>query len=439
MIQYNARAQPSQTPTPKLLDYKKEEHQFQAIDFGIFDPWIKLPINPDEVFVTYTNDRLLKGSGTPSREREDRVLASQCFLALATSYFAHDHHQTQLVEKGYSRYGAALSKLHAALSDEQRRASYDILEAVMLMCLFETLMSDKKDGWVTHSLGIQRLFELRGPESFKTMPARDMFETARPTIIYACLTMRQLTMLSQPDWKTVPWSNDPGGKSLYEHLIDILADTPKLICAKDEALALDDAEARKIAIWQVVRQAQHLLTQLRTWKVVWDDAEPDCSVEVATTQHIPLQAINEENPVLVKAWETVYSFTSVYHAVTIAHYHATLIHLHRLVRGYDESADARELEAAEIETVTSGFEICRTIEYHLRMSSRGEGSFSIMFALRMAWEAVEETEPGVAAWLQDVLQKIATSPQGRWAVASYLLNRDEIPRGPRTPSRAATN
>jgi hypothetical protein len=67
----------------------------------------------------------------------------------------------------------------------------------------------------------------------------------------------------------------------------------------------------------------------------------------------------------------------------------------------------------------------------LSKAREGEGSFSFMFPLRMAWEAVENVEPVVGAWLQNVLQTIGTGPRGRWAIAGYLLDTEEIPQGPK--------
>ena len=404
---------------------------YQFINFNDLSPWKSLTIDLDEVFVVYTNTHLLNGEGAhPSAMHVERKLADQCFLALATTYFAHDHHEKGLFERGLTRYGSALSNLHSALSDPRRHSSYEILESVILMTLFETLMSNKKDGWIAHSLGMQRLFELRGPETFQRNPERNMFEIARPTIIYASLVMRQRTILSQRRWKDVPWANDPKEKLLYHYVVDILADCPDLICIKDRALLLEDTEVRLKAMKVFITAARSKLDELRAWKATWDAKEPSCCMEISPTSDPPL-CQNRNGEVPIKAWKTEYSFKSIYHCVTIAIYHSLRIHLHRMMKGHDAEADAITLQTAESETFTSGIEICRIVSYHMEMARKGEGSFAFMFPLRMAWEAVHEQEPNVGKWLQNILAEIATGPTGRWAVAGYLLNQDEIPTGPR--------
>ena len=175
-------------------------------------------------------------------------------------------------------------------------------------------------------------------------------------------------------------------------------------------------------------QAQAKVDELRAWKTTWDIKEPSCCMEVTPSSEPPL--CNSAGGLPIKAWKTEYSFKSVYHCVTIAMYHSIRIHLHRMMKGHDEEADAITAQTALAETFTSGIEICRLISYHLEMARRGEGSFAMMFPLRMAWEAVHEQEENVGKWLQNVLQDIATGPTGRWAVAGSLLNTKEIPSGP---------
>jgi hypothetical protein len=102
-------------------------------------PLHSIALIEDDVFINYTLAHLLKGSESldPSTKFVDRKLADQCFLALATSYFGHEHREHSIVERGLRRYGTALSELHRALTDMKRCTSYDVLESVILMAFFE--------------------------------------------------------------------------------------------------------------------------------------------------------------------------------------------------------------------------------------------------------------------------------------------------------------
>jgi hypothetical protein len=401
-----------------------------VFNFNDISPWRNLDIDLDEVFKTYTNDRLLRGTESvhPTAKLMDRKLADECFLALATSYFGHDHHQKGVVERGFSRYGAALSGLHAALSDPNRSATYDILESVILMTLFETLMSNNKDGWVTHALGLQRLFEVRGPESFQRMPERAVFQVSRPTIAFASMILRQPTILAEDRWKTVPWLLDPEEKGLYHHMVDILLDCPSLLCIKDEANALPDPQAKAAALQAFMEQAHTRLAQLQDWKNLWDTTERNAATEIPADTDVPQYM--DGTP----AWTTSLTFPSMYEASALTLYHATFIHLRRMLHnlhGPSTSLPISSLPLSIQEEYESGLAICRSVGYHLSKAREGEGSFSFMFPLRMAWEAVENVEPAVGEWLQGVLGRIGSGPRGRWAVAGYLLDTEEIPQGPR--------
>lgn len=399
--------------------------QSQPANFNDSSPWHSLTIDLDEVFMTYTNDRLLKGGETidPSALLVPRKLANQCFLALSTTYFGHDHRQKGVVEKGLTRYGAALAGVHDALSDPKKSATYDILEAVILMALFETLMSSSKDGWVAHSLGMQRLFELRGPEGFQKMPERAVFQVSRPSIIFASLILRQPTILAEERWKTVPWAKEPDQKVMYHHVVDIGADCPGHLCDKDAALSLPEGSIERAkAIGGFITGVKHSLKLLAAWKKEYDTIEPDHCTEVPTTDDPPITTSG------MLAWNTEYTFPNLYHASCLTLYHSLFIHLRRMIHTVDHELHDIDFETSIIEEYDSGIEICRSVNYHLHKAREGEGSFSFMFPLRMAWEAAE-LEPNVRTWVENVLTMVSTSPRGKWAVAGYLLDTEEIPQG----------
>lgn len=139
VIQYNGSSKVQKIPASSLQASAKDALISQILNFGNASPWQSIAPKPDDVFVSYTLAHLLKGNESmdPTANLVDRKLADQCFLALATSYFGHDHYEKRIVERGLQRYGVALNELHSALADAKRCTSYDILESVILMSFFE--------------------------------------------------------------------------------------------------------------------------------------------------------------------------------------------------------------------------------------------------------------------------------------------------------------
>jgi hypothetical protein len=103
-------------------------------------PWSKIVISSDEIFVNYTWARLLKSSDQMDQTvvpGVDRTLSEQCFLALATSYFGNENREQAVMERGFQRYGSALKLLHEALGSASKSKTYDVLESIIVMSLFE--------------------------------------------------------------------------------------------------------------------------------------------------------------------------------------------------------------------------------------------------------------------------------------------------------------
>lgn len=93
--------------------------------------------------MNYTLAHLFKGNEQvdPTALYVERALSDQCFPALATSYFGSEHREKAVLEQGLQRYGSALKDLNTALGDLERCKTYDVLEAVTLMSLFEVRLS----------------------------------------------------------------------------------------------------------------------------------------------------------------------------------------------------------------------------------------------------------------------------------------------------------
>lgn len=105
---------------------------------SLFDTHI--PLFSDDIFVEYTRARLLQGPQVPEiilPSRMDRSLFNKAFMALATTFFGVEHKEKSVLSQGLLQYGDALSNVHQALGDPLRYHSYDLIDSITTMTLFE--------------------------------------------------------------------------------------------------------------------------------------------------------------------------------------------------------------------------------------------------------------------------------------------------------------
>ncbi|KAL7952814.1 hypothetical protein V8C34DRAFT_318714 [Trichoderma compactum] len=394
-------------------------------------PWsIYRPQIPHEdIFITYTISQLLEnGADVSSMPGSSGGLAKQCLVALSTTYFGIAHMEQEILRRGMSKYGKSLRTLNQRLGDQSASRTLDVLESIMIMALFEYLISDLEAGWLQHSQGLQRLLELRGPESMASLPCLTILESVRPSIIFSALLLRQNTILASPDWKTLPWVNHTGRKDAMQHLIDILADCPELFVLRESLPAKTAQLERRYALHQLEEKAYAILDSLQTWKQgpgirPWTDVpSPSSTPEIMDSEGRP-------TPI----WHTVYHFESLYQANIMSLYHGAIILVSRLCLGIQLELDANMCEEIRASINMAGIAICRSMNYHMERRGDDISSLFVLFPLRMAFDAVGISNVEIGLWLKAILQQIYSGSAGRWATARYLLDIQPLSNNP-TPA-----
>jgi hypothetical protein len=129
--------------------------------------------------------------------------------------------------------------------------------------------------------------------------------------------------------------------------------------------------------------------------------------------------IQDECGTLRPAWSTVFRYQSLYHANAMTNYNATII---LALRFSDTiSVGSRSLFEHQKRVLTVALSICRSVDYHQQEMWGEQGSFALLFPLRMAYDALSEREPTVGAWVQSVMHDISAGRQGLWRSAKSLL------------------
>jgi hypothetical protein len=386
---------------------------------------ISLPL--DEIYQQYTRFHLLQGQegALYVPPDPDRRLTAKSFLALSTTYFGVEHGERASFEHGLLRYGRALRELNSVLGDRRQHLSLDLLESVVLLALFEFFLSESQDGWVGHSVGLERLMELRGPESFSKPPELRILESARPSIIFASLTVRKRTIFARHDWKHIPWSTYPALKSGEQVLVDILADAPDFFVDKFNVDEITDLTMKHAAYKDLAHRVGSSLVQLEQWEKVWNLPSHFESTPPATA---PL--INNLDGTSQPIWSSVFQFESLGAVHIFAQFNATFLLFARLHRDLWLASGEPFTDQMQIEQRmhSAGIAICRCIDYYTESMRQGAGSLYSLFPIRMAYEAVGSSNPVIGDWIRNILHHIASGSTGRWSMAKYLLNVPPVPQ-----------
>lgn len=265
------------------------------------------------------------------------------------------------------------------------------------------------------------MFELRGPESFASPAALFVLERSRLSSIFAALVLHRPTIFAQPCWKYIPWGLSPDRKTPLQYLLDIMADCPDLFVSKDR-VCTGVAEQQTGSEYKLLAgRAQRLLEDLCQWEQTWTALHSECSHEHLSPPTTP--TFTDPRGRIAPIWSTVLQYKSWYHASAVTLYNSTRILLVKFIlslsRPKDEfSAEDQDLSEAML---ASGLTICRSVDFCLEEISAGEGSFSLLFSLRMAFDAVGRSNQEIRAWLRAILHRISSGSVSRWPAAKYVL------------------
>lgn len=130
---------------------------------------------------------------------------------------------------------------------------------------------------MNHARGFERLIELRGPEAFTALPELMILERTRSSVIFAALVLRKRTILTKPEWKSVPWKFHPGRKTPKQMLLDIFADCPGLRVAKTELELEHSTEQTYPKRQDLAIKVQGSLKELEGFEVMWESLHPTCA------------------------------------------------------------------------------------------------------------------------------------------------------------------
>ena len=383
----------------------------------------------DQICVTFLVHNFLGHLDTGSKSLlpawdVDKVsgTASDSISALALAFFGKAHHQQKIIDRGAACYGKALRKLANDLNDKNAMWSFPVLLSSILLARYELVSSTGSAGWIQHAGGVERLFELRGPQRHQYRAERHIFEAARSLIIIKAITDCKRTFLEQDDWLTIPWAHDPEQKSAINQLIDIFCIVPGLLADSKRlhtsssfkwdftaptSPSIDtSAPNQDHRLVSLRHRTQECYTRLQRWKETWDRSYPS-AVQPVKPSWFPQSDLKFPEDIFGHALH----FTNFLRANEYQLYTTVVFFVSSLMLSVAPTSQSDVDSSPSVSDLLShrydaAYDICRAVPYDLFEKHGGGGAYLLMFPLltnlRLFGERSDE-----GRWIKHVLLSIA--------------------------------
>ena len=229
------------------------------------------------------------------------------------------------------------------------------------------------------------------------------------------------TILAEPDWKNIPWADNPEAKSDMQYLYDIWADLPEIFQQLGRSLEspLDLRPDHTMSVEEIYQRSLNMLRALDKWRRTWHSNHYEDFFETEQT-YVPKTWVGRSEDL---GWKTCWHFSTLYIAYGYTLYHAILICVLKTMWNC-EISDLLVMEHPTIDRsqqlYAAGIEICRCVDYHLIDPLQGAGSLFIIAPVRCAWKILGE-DSVQGQWLSAAMKDISTGERGGWAIAEGTL------------------
>ncbi|MCJ1306089.1 hypothetical protein MMC08_008907, partial [Hypocenomyce scalaris] len=242
--------------------------------------------------------------------------------------------------------------------------------------------------------------------------------------IARALTLRQRTFLEDPDWKSVPWMDDPTSKNSVQYLLDVLAGIPGLLEDEDRLLADQTtmSSADQDQLDSCRRRLIKILGELFLWRWGWERLHPNLAFEVVTDPATNITLDAKGTPI----YRTILFYHDFQEGRAPLLYNTGLLILLCLAEAWDMqdaphlalstlshqnppilSSNPLVLPHAALAPAEVLCEICRSVEYFLQDSHLGAGSMQLLFPLRVALTCAQDGRE--KAWLTSIMRRMVKS------------------------------
>jgi len=312
---------------------------------------------------------------------------SHALKALSSVYYGRINHESSFENDGRVHYSRTLRGLRN-LIESPKRTSLDVLIAGMTASCYEMVSSLSHKETLLHAGGVGMLIELRGPKRHRGMFELQILSTMRTSICMKAMIDRKRCFLQRDDWKTIPWSLCPAGKSMVARVQDIMCNVPGLFEDFDSLLApstCPETYTFQLRFESLAANIKHHLLLLSDWRVQWEQNYPGICHE--QTSYYP------ESP-----FPTALHYQDLEAVNGLMLYDALYINIAELGMSllgpdfdYRQPSMVTKFACTNLQLNPPGaslydtaIEICRSLQYHLSPPHENAGAFFTIFPLYKA-------------------------------------------------------
>ncbi|KAK2795132.1 hypothetical protein FQN51_000551 [Onygenales sp. PD_10] len=175
-------------------------------------------------------------------------------------------------EEGVRCYMGSLREMLAALSNRTRENITTLCVVSRLYGLYEIFFGqDDQDriaqasNWRNHVNGELAVVASQPPETYVSGYLHQLFVDGRLHLTTSAIQARKRTVLSNLEWKTVPWREIP--KTPKDRLIDIFVEIPTLLENLDIMRGCQEADTREALQHELLQTCWELERELINWRI----------------------------------------------------------------------------------------------------------------------------------------------------------------------------
>ncbi|KAK6352433.1 hypothetical protein TWF730_009259 [Orbilia blumenaviensis] len=322
---------------------------------------------------------------------EIRKELEDAFASCATTYFALKERDVNSKIQGHILYLKLLRQLKNYVKNGLANSDPAVfLYTCMMAAHYEILTSSSALTWLYHLAALGRLILSLGPYAFHDPLAGAILEVVRPYILMNGMMERKRSFLEREEWLNIPAQYYPGGKSIWNRLIDIACPFPRLV-EGGYALSLNIThEAASQHVQSCIDVAHKLLAWRREWNETFGREPHTFTIP---SEAIPyLSAKDEQGPLFdsilwfenISVSTTIYQY-NVYILVLISHLTRFIPWFELYFGKYDPLVEKMRQSIGSFEVELVCREIARSVDYQ-RAPEFKFGSTGLYFGVKVAYD-----------------------------------------------------
>ncbi|ORY00298.1 hypothetical protein BCR34DRAFT_114221 [Clohesyomyces aquaticus] len=327
--------------------------------------------------------------------------------SLALAYFAKKASSNEMLIRSRNTYANALRSLSNAVLDHRSRFTSETLCAALLLVHFENFVTIGGKSWITHTGGVGRLIEIRGPHRHCTGLDNAMLMASRGYLISQAVATGTGCFLDGDEWKNIRVHDTnfplmPRNYDIYHEGLNYFANIPGLM-KNFKRRSSGDLSVHHALIYSEAKN-------VRSAMVEW-------FAKLQSNARLPIRILLPLPPGPHIIFPSIYEYRDIVTATFVVNYSAYLLQVNNMLDSLENSNHYLA------DNISLSKDICMSAAY----CSRGGfcGTQAMAHALPLALSALPECYAG---WIQrqiNVFERVRES----FTLRSAFLADEGITKG----------